>query len=193
MDHRIYRPSSAQRRRDTVIYYTRSFTPRRAGPLGALALEELHRRRPDTRFVLFGQREQLDLPFPYELLGIASREALARAYSEATVGLCLSLTNYSLIPQEMLACGLPCVDLAGGSSEAELGRDGGMELAEPDPVALADAIERLLDDRGLWERRSQAGIAQVQDATWEQAARQVEVGLMAALRLREEAGERQQL
>ena len=193
VDHRIYRPSSAQRRRDTVIYYTRSFTPRRAGPLGALALEELHRRRPDTRFVLFGQREQLDLPFPYELLGIAGREALARAYSEATVGLCLSLTNYSLIPQEMLACGLPCVDLAGGSSEAELGRDGGMELAEPDPVALADAIERLLDDRGLWERRSQAGIAQVQDATWEQAARQVEVGLMAALRLREEAGERQQL
>ena len=60
---------------------------------------------------------------------------LARAYSEATVGLCLSLTNYSLIPQEMLACGLPCVDLAGASTEAELGRDGGVELAEPDPIA----------------------------------------------------------
>ena len=193
VDHGIYRPLEVARRRDTVIWYTRAFTPRRAGPLGELALEELHRRRPETRFVLFGQREPLDLPFPHEPLGIASREALARAYSEATVGLCLSLTNYSLIPQEMLACGLPCVDLSGGSSEAELGRDGGMELAEPDPVALADAMERLLDDRALWQRRSDAGVAQVEDASWDEAARQVEAGLREALRLREEARERQQL
>ena len=187
VDHRVYQPTSLERHRDTVIYYARSYTPRRAVPLGALALEELHRRRPDTRFLLFGQREPLDMPFPYELLGIASRETLARAYSQATVGLCLSLTNYSLIPQEMLACGLPCVDVTGGSSEAELGRDGGVELAEPDPVALADAIERLLDDRARWEQRSAAGIAQVEDASWEGAARQVETGLREALREREQA------
>jgi GT2 family glycosyltransferase/glycosyltransferase involved in cell wall biosynthesis len=193
VDHAIYRPREVARRRDTVIWYTRAFTPRRAGPLGELALEELHRRRPDTRFVLFGQREPLNLPFPRELLGIASRETLTRAYSEATVGLCLSLTNYSLIPQEMLACGLPCVDLNGGSSEAELGRDGGMELAEPDPVALADAMERLLDDREHWERRSVAGIAQVEDASWDEAARQVEAALRKALRQREDARERQEL
>ena len=193
VDHAIYRPRKLPRRRDTVIWYTRAFTPRRAGPLGELALEELHRRQPDTRFVLFGQREPLDLPFPHELLGIVSRETLARAYSEATVGLCLSLTNYSLIPQEMLACGLPCVDLSGGSSEAELSRDGGMELAEPDPLALADAMERLLGDRALWRRRSEAGMAQVREASWDEAARQVEAGLRDALRLREEARERQEL
>jgi O-antigen biosynthesis protein len=182
VDHGIYRPGLAERRHDTVIFYSRKFTPRRAVPLGALALEELQRRRPDTRFVLFGQREPLELPFAYESLGIASRDTLARAYSEATVGLCLSLTNYSLIPQEMLACGLPCVDVTGGSSEAELGRDGGVELAEPDPVALADAIELLLDDRERWDRRSAAGVAQVADASWEAAARQVEEGLREALR-----------
>ena len=110
---------------------------------------------------------------------------LARRYREATVGLCLSLTNYSLIPQEMLACGLPCVDLAGASTEAELGRDGGIELAEPDPVAIADAIERLLDDRELWERRSRNGLAQVSEASWDDAARDVERGLREALRERE--------
>jgi glycosyltransferase involved in cell wall biosynthesis len=188
VDHEVYRPRDAERRRDTVIYYTRTYTPRRAGALGVLALEELHRRRPDTRFVLFGQREQLALPFPYELLGIASRETLAQSYSEATVGLCLSLTNYSLIPQEMLACGLPCVDVSGGSSEAELGSDGGLELADADPVALADTLERLLDDRALWERRSAAGTRQVKDASWDEAARQVEAGLREALREREREG-----
>ena len=104
------------------------------------------------------------------------------------MGLCLSLTNYSLIPQEMMACGLPCVDLAGGSPEAEFGADGPVELSVADPLALADAVERLLDDDGLWQQRSEAGLEFVRDATWEQAGRQVEQGLRAALAQRERAG-----
>jgi O-antigen biosynthesis protein len=110
---------------------------------------------------------------------------LARLYREATVGMCLSLTNYSLIPQEMLACGLPCVDLAGGSTEAELGRDGGVELAVPDPIELADALERLLDDGDLWARRSRSGVEQARRASWDKAGRQVEAALRDALRERE--------
>jgi glycosyltransferase involved in cell wall biosynthesis len=185
VDKGIYRPRPVERRRDTVIFYARHWTPRRAVPLGALALEELHRRRPETRFVLFGQGEEARMPFPYELLGVVSGETLAWHYSEATVGLCLSLTNYSLIPQEMMACGLPCVDLAGGSTEAELGATGGVALAEADPVSIADALEKLLDDPGEWERRSEAGRALVEDASWDVAARQLEAGLREALRERE--------
>jgi glycosyltransferase involved in cell wall biosynthesis len=185
VDKGIYRPRPVERRRDTVIFYARHWTPRRAVPLGALALEELHRRRPETRFVLFGQGEEARMPFPYELLGVVSGETLAWHYSEATVGLCLSLTNYSLIPQEMMACGLPCVDLAGGSTEAELGASGGVALAEADPVSIADALEKLLDDPGEWERRSEAGRALVEDASWDVAARQLEAGLREALRERE--------
>jgi glycosyltransferase involved in cell wall biosynthesis/GT2 family glycosyltransferase len=204
VDHGIYHPAPVERRRDTVIFYSRSYTPRRAVPLGEIALRELKRRRPDLRFVFFGQDDELGVPFEHELLGVVEPEVLAERYCEATVGLCLSLTNYSLIPQEMLACGLPCVDLAGASTEAELGRDGGVELAEPDPISIADALERLLEDRRLWERRSAAGIAQVQDASWDEAGRQVERDLREALRERErgapasalsgeEASEREQL
>jgi len=149
-----------------------------------LALDELSRRRPGLRIVIFGPEKRLVTSFPYEHLGIVSPEELARHYSEARVGLCLSLTNYSLIPQEMMACGLPCVDLAGRSSEAMFGRDGPVELAQPDPLSIADAIEKLLDDEPRWRRRSQAGLAYVADATWEAAARQVEKGLRAALRER---------
>ena len=148
VNQRVYHQRPVERRNDTVIFYAREFSGRRAVPLGALALEELHRRRPDTRFVLFGQAEEVKVAVPYELLGVASPEVLALHYSAATVGLCLSLTNYSLIPQEMMACGLPVVDLAGGSTEAELGRDSGVEFAEPDPVAIADALELLLDRPG---------------------------------------------
>ena len=81
-----------------------------------------------------------------------------------------------------MACGLPCVDLAGGSTEAELGRDGGVELAAADPLAIADAIERLLDDEERWRRRAEAGLAFVETASWDVAARQVEAGLREALR-----------
>jgi glycosyltransferase involved in cell wall biosynthesis len=204
VDHDVYRPRPVGRRGDTVVFYARDYTQRRAVPLGVLALQELHARRPDLRFVHFGQREHLPLPFPYENLGVAPPERLSWAYSEATVGLCLSLTNYSLIPQEMMACGLPCVDVAGLSAEAEFGRDGPVELAAAEPAALAGAIEALLDDRSRWERRSAAGLEWAATASWDEAARQVERGLREALRERErgstvgagsgeEPGQREQL
>ena len=139
--------------------------------------------------VVFGHdaEKPLRLQFPHEQLGVVSPERLAWSYSEATVGLCLSLTNYSLMPQEMMACGLPCVDLAGGSTEAELGRDAGVEYADADPVALADAMEALLTDESRWRRRSEAGLAMADTASWDVAARQVEHGLREALREREGA------
>ncbi len=52
----IYGPSERVRRADTVVYYARHSTDRRAVPIGLLALAELHRRRPDVRIVLFGDR-----------------------------------------------------------------------------------------------------------------------------------------
>jgi glycosyltransferase involved in cell wall biosynthesis/SAM-dependent methyltransferase len=182
VDEVVYHPRPVPRRRDTIVFYARDVTPRRAVPLGILALQELHRRRPDLRFVLFGDEHPVDAPFPYEHLGIASPDELAWAYSEATVGLSLSLTNYSLIPQEMLACGLPCVELAGRAIESVFGPDGPIELAAGDPVELADAIERLVTDEALWERRAREGVAFARERTWDRAADEVEAGLRAALR-----------
>jgi glycosyltransferase involved in cell wall biosynthesis len=83
----------------------------------------------------------------------------------------------------MLACGLPCVELAGVSAESIFGADGGpLELAPLEPLRLADAIERLLDERELWERRSRAGIDFVASHTWDVATDEVEAGLRHALR-----------
>ncbi len=84
VDHAVYHPREVTRRRDTILFYARYVTPRRAVPLGLLALQELHRRRPNLRIVLFGDLDVIDAPFPYEHLGIASPDQLAWAYSEAT-------------------------------------------------------------------------------------------------------------
>ncbi len=57
VDHDVYRPRPLERRADTVVFYCRAVTQRRAVALGILALAELHARRPDLRIVLFGDRE----------------------------------------------------------------------------------------------------------------------------------------
>jgi glycosyltransferase involved in cell wall biosynthesis len=186
VDHSLYQPQPVPRRQDTVIYYARHVTPRRAVPVGLMALSELHRRRPDLRIVLFGDEGRLESPFPYEHLGVLTPPQLATLYSEATVGLCLSLTNFSLMPKEMLACGLPCVELAGVSAESIFGSDGPLELAALDPRAIADALERLLDDPEHRAQRSHEGIEFVASHTWEHATDEVEAGLRHALREREQ-------
>ncbi len=185
VDGDTYRPLPVERRRDTIVYYARHSTPRRAVPIGLMALAELHRRRPDARIVLFGTDKALHAAFPYEHLGVLSTPQLARLYSEATAGLCLSLTNFSLMPKEMLACGLPCVELAGVSAESIFGEDGPLDLAPLQPQAIADALERLLSDRERWQRRSREGIEFVASHTWEHATDEVEAGLRHALRERE--------
>jgi glycosyltransferase involved in cell wall biosynthesis len=181
VDHERYRALPTHRRDDLVLFYARAVTPRRAVPLGVLALQELHRRRPGVEIALFGEARALRTPFPHRHLGVLEGDALAHAYASAAVGLVLSMTNPSLVPQEMLACGLPCVDLASDSMLATFGRDGPVTLAAFDPLALCDAVEALLDDLALRAERSRAGAEWVAGRTWPAAAAQVEDGLRAAL------------
>jgi O-antigen biosynthesis protein len=182
IDHARYRAAAVQRRADRVLFYARAVTPRRAVPLGLLALQELHRRRPQIEIALFGEARPIAALFPYRPLGVLEAGDLARAYSEATVGLVLSLTNPSLIPQEMLACGLPCVDMASESMLATYGADGPATLAAPEPIALCEAIEALLDDPTRRARQAADGVRWAAGRTWPAAAAQVEAGLRAALR-----------
>lgn len=181
VDHSVYRPAGGRRREELVVFYARALTPRRAVPLGLQALAELARRRPRVEIALYGEDGALATPFEREDLGVLDARRLAELYSRASVGMVLSLTNPSLIALEMMACGLPCVELASESMVASFGEDGPLALAEPEPAALCAALEALLDDGAGRERAAQAGLRAVADRTWEAAAAQVEDGLREAL------------
>lgn len=182
VDRDLYRPARDHaRREDSVVFYARAVTPRRAVPLGLLALDELARRRPHLEIALFGESAPLAARFPHRQLGVLTHTQLVTLYSQASVGMVLSLTNPSLIGLEMMACGLPCVELASESMLATFDRDGPLTLAEPDPVALCSAIESLLDDPMRRERVAAAGASLAAERTWERAAAQVEDGLRVAL------------
>jgi glycosyltransferase involved in cell wall biosynthesis len=167
--HDVYKPLGLPRRDDLLLFYARAVTPRRAVPLGLLALEELEQRSSRLKPLLFGEPRRLATRF--EQAGVLAPGELARLYNEATVGLVLSMTNPSLVPTEMLACGLPVVDVASDAMVATFGRDGPVTLADFDPLAIADALEA--GGRG-------GGEAFVAERTWENAAAQVEAGLRAA-------------
>jgi glycosyltransferase involved in cell wall biosynthesis len=184
VDHAVYWPRPVARAADTIALYGRDVTARRAVPLALMALHEVVAARPGLRVLSFGSDVPLKTPFAHEHLGVLDHAQLASLFSSATLGVVLSMTNYSLIPQEMLACGLPCVDLAGVSAEGVFGADGPVALATPDPIALAEVIDRLLGDPAERERRSLAGLEFVSMRTWDVAAAQVEAGLREALRLR---------
>ena len=169
------------RRDDVVVAYARSSTPRRAVPVVLAALAELHRRRPGVEAWLYGHGGPTGVDFPHRNLGMVPEPQLPAVYAEATVGLVLSMTNHSLAAQEMLSCGLPCVELDAPSVVKAFGRDGPVDFAPLDPYAIADALERLLADPELRARRAQQGVALRTERTWDHAAEQVEAGLHAAV------------
>jgi glycosyltransferase involved in cell wall biosynthesis len=183
VDHGTYRLVDEPRRDDLVVFYARAATPRRAVPLGLLALREMAGRRPDLEIVLYGEERELAAGFRHRDVGALEGRRLAELYREATVGMVLSLTNPSLVGLEMMACGLPCVELASESMLASFGRDGPLTLAEADPVALCAAVERLLDDGERRLRVARAGLELMAGRTWEHAAAQVQAGLRRALEI----------
>jgi len=189
IDGELYRPQQAiERELDTVLAYARWSTPRRAVPVVLAALAELRERRPQTQVLFFGQPGEVGADFPHTNLGTVSDTELPALYARATVGLVLSMTNYSLVPQEMLACGLPCVELSSPSVLAAFGDDGPLDTAALDPAAIAAALQRLLDDPGLRERRAREGAQLRAERTWTHAGDQVHAGLLAAIEYTHGAG-----
>jgi glycosyltransferase involved in cell wall biosynthesis len=180
-----YRPvPGVERNENAVIFYARGWTPRRAVPVALVALSELKKRRPQTELWGFGHPGAVKLDVPVRSMGVLPASELPALYSSGGVGLVLSMTNYSLVAQEMLACGLPCVELDTPSIVKAFGRDGPVDMAPLEPLAIADALERLLDDPKLREQRRQAAKALVAERTWEAAAERFEAGLRAALKSR---------
>ena len=178
-----YRQRPVPRRTDTIIFYAREQTPRRAVGLGALALEELKRRRPEIRVLTFGDVAVPRVGFAFDTYGLTDGETLSWLYSEATIGMAFSMTHDSLVPHDMAACGLPVVDLDGFGTGAEHRDTGVVELVPIDPHAIADALERLLDDPELRARRARAGLAYVRDLTWELATDEVEIALRRVVQM----------
>ena len=166
------------RQPELVTVYARRETERRAVELALAGIGTAFERRPNLRVVAYGSSLGLSAPFALEDRGVQPPRDLARLYREASVGLVFSLTTHSLVAHEMMASGLPVVELEGQNVASALGESGELvELAERAPDSIADAIERLLDDREHAAAMAARARRFVEERTWERAGDQVEAAL----------------
>jgi glycosyltransferase involved in cell wall biosynthesis len=161
-----------------IAVYARVETERRAVELAIAGLGHLFERRPGVRVCLFGSRDEVRTPFPCTDLGVRPPRELAALYRRASVGVVFSLTTHSLVAHEMMASGLPLVELEGDNVSSALGSSGELvELAARTPDAIADAVERLLDDRETAAAMARRARDFVSERTWERAGDQLEDAL----------------
>lgn len=184
VDRNLYFPAKSERTDDIVhiAFYARHLTARRAVTLGFMALESLAARDVPVHIHFFGADSIGfdEAPFPATDHGVLSPRGLAELYRRCDLGVVFSATNYSLVPQEMMACGIPVVELDGDSTRAVF-PDGVVTLVEPHPARIADSIEALVRDPAARRRQTEAALRWVEEFTWPNAARTVEAGITECL------------
>lgn len=161
-----------------VFFYARPPTPRRAFEIGLLVLNEVWKRLPDVQFVLAGwDTTGYRIPFPHLSCGTLALDDLPDLYSQCDVALVVSLTNASLLPLELMACGCAVVSNRGENVDWLL-NDEVATLAETSPEALTDAVCGLMQDDQ--KRRAQVDRAEAYAAAmqWETVAQEFEAALM---------------
>ncbi|WP_193743587.1 glycosyltransferase [Tateyamaria sp. ANG-S1] len=162
-----------------IAVYGRQHTDRRCVPLALAALQILARRRQDFEVHFFGQDKMpfSETPFIAYNHGVLGSEKLAELYNDAHLGMCFSGTNYSLVPKEMMSCGLPLLELDGESTRA-IFPEGVVALAGPHPADIADRIEALMQDPATRKAQSKAALNWVGTFNWEKSAREVEAAIL---------------
>jgi glycosyltransferase involved in cell wall biosynthesis len=162
-----------------IAVYARRETDWRAVDLALAGLATLFERRPGLDVVLFGSNVPAVSPVPARNLGVRPPRDLAELYRSASAGIVFSLTTHSLVAHEMMASGLPLVELEGENVASALGRSGELVmLSAPRPDAIADALAEILDRPDEAARMAARARACVEERTWERAGDQVAAALL---------------
>jgi glycosyltransferase involved in cell wall biosynthesis len=160
-------------RRKKIFFYARPVTPRRGFELGVLALDRFHRMRPDYEIHMAGWpvRGWL-LPFPFVDHGVLPLDSLNALYNECAAALMLSLTNFSLLPLELLAAG--CIPVINdGPNNRLVSNNPNLVFTRPTPHALSDALVGVVDQPDL-PAKAQLASRSVEALDWDESGAQLE-------------------
>lgn len=167
-DAKLYQPLPRQHKATKrIFFYARPETERRAFELGVLALHCLHQLHPAIEVVFAGGNlERQKFSFPHQICGKLKVSELGKLYNSCDAALVLSMTNLSLLPLELMACGTPVVSNTGPWAEWQL-NESNSKLAEPSPQALATALEEVISSPAEWARLHLAGLNTVMKSSWD--------------------------
>lgn len=134
--------------------------PRRGSKTLIEALRIVKQLNPELTIYLYGSSSHCP-ETDFINLGILSKAECNRLYNRCKVGISISSTNPSRIPFEMMAAGLPVVDLAGENTSFDF-PGGAICFANATPVSLATQIDSLINDPGRLKLMSDAGVSHMQ-------------------------------
>lgn len=153
-DTSVYRPLGRSVRKPAIAFLYQPDKFRRAPELGIQALSLVKDKHPETTIYLYGHDHKVHLDFPTEQLGLISNlDDINLLYNKCTIGLCISLSNPSRIPFEMMAAGCVPVDVYRYNNLFDY-PDGTVLLAHQTPEALAKAICWLIETPQALQKRS---------------------------------------
>ena len=161
-DLNIYKPLKDIKKENAICFVYQPEKPRRCDCIGLKALKLVKEARPDTKIYLYGSSANANFDFECENLQIIPIEKCNELYNKCKVGICMSASNPSRIPFEMMAAGLPVVELYRENNIYDL-PDQGVLLSEPTPEAIASAIVYLLDNPEVAESMSSFGKEYMKD------------------------------
>lgn len=162
-DAQVYK-NLRQKREKAVCFIYQPHKPRRCSEIGLKALAIISCMRPDVKIYLYGSNRKPHVPFACEKLGCLSVRQCNALYNRCMVGLCISATNPSRIPFEMMAAGLPVVDVYMENNWYDMPQKGVL-LAHYTPQSIAAALLAVLDDPKKAEDMSEYGQSYMADRT----------------------------
>ena len=143
-DLNVYKPLEDVKKENAICYVYQPEKPRRCDYIGLRALKIVKQLKPDVQIYLYGSLVEGTIDLECENLHIISLEQCNELYNKCKVGICMSASNPSRIPFEMMAAGLPVVEMYKENNIYDM-PDEGVLLAEPTPEAIANAIIYLLN------------------------------------------------
>jgi len=171
-DKKLYKPSIKEDNRVNrrVFFYARPPTARRAFELGLLVLRNVCKILSDVEVVLAGwDLKGYEIPFPCQHAGLVELDQLAELYSGCDVALILSCSNLSLLPLEVMACGVPVVSNRAPFTQWLL-NDENSKLAEANIEDLSSAVVEVLENKELAASLVKDGLAFAQSTSWQDEA-----------------------
>ena len=127
-----------------------------------------HRKVTNRVIDLLGIRDKIFFA------GTATHDELVKFYSQSSAAIVPSVyEGFGFPAGEAMACGVPVISSDGGALPEVVG-DAGIVVPARDYIALADAIDTLLNDPKLQKKYSRAGIKRVEEMfTWEGAVKKM--------------------
>lgn len=158
-DLSIYNNQNAEKENAICAIYQPE-KPRRNAATLLSALQIVKKKNPELKVYLYGSNTDIEI-LGFTNLGIITKSECNDLYNRCKLGVSMSTTNPSRIPFEMMAAGLPVVELAGENTSFDLFEDA-VCFAKPSPASLATTISSLLAQPNRLTSMSRAGISYMQ-------------------------------